>query len=109
MSNEEKNNDQKYTIVAIIEKIKYNDGKVQLKLRGCDKHIYGTENPYFNILVNSKGKPEILDENSTIHIQFIGNDIPYTISHAFLEKKKLTFELKKEIDGYHIVGLSHAT
>jgi hypothetical protein len=116
-----------YQIEATVEKFEIDaKGNLTVQLKGCGKYCFEKENKkdkekqYWNILENLNDAENdkafrFEKQDAQIKINVPNNEIvmQHLLSHAFIEKKKLKFELqfvpKSKPEHYTIIGISHVT
>ena len=106
----------KYQIIATIENIDLESESIQI--RGVSKYCFEKEKDkeYWNIFEKTKSNknPEnaqalmFLDIKAQLGLSKIGMEVQHLLDHAFIERKKLKFELSINSDSSIITSLSHA-
>jgi hypothetical protein len=108
-----------YKIEAIIEKLELNDKVWKIQLRGVSKYRFEKtkndkekakeeEKEYWNIFEASNPRnSKLKKQEDLIQITIPSNELgmQHLLSYAFVEKKKLKFELDED---FSITAISHA-
>ena len=83
----------KYQIIATIEG--FNLEKKEIMLRGINKYCFEKEKEYWNIFEkpDTKDMPIFLNASNPIKLFETGMEVQHLLDHAFIERKKLKFEL----------------
>ena len=106
----------RYQIEATVEKVAIStSGELTIRLKGYGKYCFEKKstNEYWNIFENIEGETDFKfkKQGDQIKINIHGNEVvlPHLFSQAFIEKKKLRFELNVDSKSYTIIGISHGS
>jgi len=99
-----------YQIEATVEKVDLNTEKMIVQIKGCSKYRFEDhKGVVWNIFENIAGQEsKIIKLEELFEVKISKNNIlvPQIFCHAFLEKKKLKFELDEKLV---ITGISHVS
>ena len=100
----------KYQIEATVEKFELDEkGNLKINLKGSGKYCFEKEKDkkYINIFENTDdlGKSILQDNQIPVKLSETGMKVQHLLDYAFIERKKLKFELD---NNFCITGISHA-